>query len=222
MPQKLNKKIIIPAVLIGGGIALYFLNKSGKLDKLKNLIKGKEKEIEKEAPEKPVITNQTNLVTSNPLGSAADVKKFQEYYNSVKPAELPALTYDGWGPLTAAAYNSYKDKYAAAAAAGKLPEPPKPPTVKPNKGIIVNIADLLATDIKQGIGAYLYASSNSYPIYNLSNVKAASTEKDKFMGIVTAITKSATMYKIQFVVGGSGIQYYVNYFTQTPYFYFKI
>ena len=93
--------------------------------------------------------------------------------------------------------------------------------MKPNKGIIVNIADLLATDIKQGIGAYLYASSNSYPIYNLSNVKAANTEKDKFMGIVTSIKKIDTMYHIQFVVG-SGIQYYVNYFTQTPYFYFKI
>ena len=40
MKQKLNKKIIIPAILIGGGVALYFLNKSGKLDKLKNLITG--------------------------------------------------------------------------------------------------------------------------------------------------------------------------------------
>jgi len=217
-----TNKLLIPAIIIGGGVALYFLNKKGKLDKIKALISG-EKEVETTNPVAPVITGQTTVVTSNPLGNAAAVKKFQEYYNSVKPANLPALSTDGnFGPLTAAAYNSYKDAYTTAAAAGTLPAPPKPPTVKPNKGIIVNIADLLATDIKQGIGAYLYASSNSYPIYNLSNVKAASTEKDKFMGIVTAITKSATMYKIQFVVGGSGIQYYVNYFTQTPYFYFKI
>jgi len=221
MNAKTNK-LLIPAVLIGGGIALYFLNKSGKLDKLKNLIKGKEKEVEEEAPEKPVITSQTNIVTSNPLGSAENVKKFQEYYNSVKPAELPALTYDGWGPLTAAAYNSYKDKYAEAAAAGKLPAPPKPPTPKPNKGIKVNIADLLATDIKQGIGAHLYAGENSYPIYNLAGVKTFFTKKDEFLGIVTAITKTSTMYKIQFIQG-SGIQYFVNYFTQTPnLYYFKI
>jgi len=215
-----TNKLLIPAIIIGGGVALYFLNKKGKLDKIKALISG-EKEVETTNPVAPVITGQTTVVTSNPLGNAAAVKKFQEYYNSVKPANLPALAYTGWGPLTAAAYNSYKDAYTTAAAAGTLPEPPKPPTVKPNKGIIVNIADLLATDIKQGIGAYLYASSNSYPIYNLSNVKAANTEKDKFMGIVTSIKKIDTMYHIQFVVG-SGIQYYVNYFTQTPYFYFKI
>ena len=183
MPQKLNKQIIIPAVLIGGGIALYFLNKSGKLDKLKNLIKGKEKEIEKETPEKPIINNQTNIVTSNPLGSAADVKKFQEYYNSVKPAELPALTYDGWGPLTAAAYNSYKDKYAAAAAAGKLPEPSKEPA---------------ATTIKIGDKVNAKVLTATYPGYTLVNPYTSGATDGEgnfspgyYVGVVTAITGNA-------------------------------
>ena len=179
MPQKLNKQIIIPAVLIGGGIALYFLNKSGKLEKLKNLIKGKEKEIEKEAPEKPVITNPNNIVTSNPLGSAADVKKFQEYYNSVKPAELPALTYDGWGPLTAAAYNSYKDKYAAAAAAGKLPATTTTTTITP-------------TTIKIGDKVNAKVLTATYPGYTLVNPYTAGATDGKgnflpgyYVGLIT-------------------------------------
>jgi hypothetical protein len=218
MPQKLNKKIIIPAVLIGGGIALYFLNKSGKLDKLKNLIKGKEKEVEEEAPEKPVITNQTNIVTSNPLGSAADVKKFQEYYNSVKPAELPALSYDGWGPLTAAAYNSYKDKYAAAAAAGKLPAPPTP-----NKGIRVELADLLATNANAANNKMLYAGVTGIGIYNLNNVITDKTKVNTLLGAILSVIKTSNIsYKIIFIKG-TGIKYYINYYTQSPdHFYVKI
>ena len=210
MKQKLNKQIIIPAVLIGGGIALYFLNKSGKLDKLKNLIKGKEKEVEEEAPEKPVINNQTNIVTSNPLGSAADVKKFQEYYNSVKPAELPALTYDGWGPLTAAAYNSYKDKYAAAAAAGKLPAPPKPPTTK------VELADLIATNPNAANNKILYAGVTGIGIYNLNNVITDKTKANVLLGAILSVTKTSNIsYKIIFIKG-TGIKYYINYYTQSP------
>lgn len=220
MPLKLNKKIIIPAVLIGGGVALYFLNKSGKLDKLKNLIKGKEKEVEEEAPEKPVINNQTNIVTSNPLGSAADVKKFQEYYNSVKPAELPALDYTGWGPLTAAAYNSYKDKYAAAAAAGKLPAPgttPKPPTTK------VELADLLATNPNAANNKMLYAGVTGIGIYNLNNVITDKTKANILLGGILSVIKTSNIsYKIIFVKG-TGIKYYINYYTQSPdHFYVKI
>ena len=217
MPLKLNKQIIIPAVLISGGIALYFLNKSGKLDKLKNLIKGKEKEVEEEAPEKPVINNQTNVVTSNPLGSAADVKKFQEYYNSVKPAELPALDYTGWGPLTAAAYNSYKDKYTAAAAAGKLPAPPKPPTTK------VEIADLIATDAKAANTKPLYAGIKGIGIYNLNNNITQETKANEFLGIITNVLKTSNIsYKVTFIKA-TGIKYYINYYTQSPdHFYVKI
>jgi len=188
MPQKLNKKIIIPAVLIGGGIALYFLNKSGKLDKLKNLIKGKEKEvIETTSPVAPVITSQTTVVTSNPLGNAAAVKKFQEYYNLVKPANLPALTYDGWGPLTAAAYNSYKDKYAAAAAAGKLPATTTTTTITP----------LTALKIGDKVNAIILTAT--YPGYTLTNPYTAggtdgngNYQAGNYVGVITsALTGNA-------------------------------
>jgi hypothetical protein len=108
MKQKQNK-IIIPAILIGGGVALYFLNKSGKLDKLKNLIKGTP---EIETPTPLVIGPGTTTTTANPLGNAAAVKKFQEYYNRVRPIPFANLVIDGiFGPLTSAAYNSYKDQY---------------------------------------------------------------------------------------------------------------
>jgi len=111
MPQKLNKKIIIPAILIGGGVTLYFLNKSGKLDKLKNLIKGTTTP-EIETPTPLVIGPGTTTTTANPLGNAAAVKKFQEYYNRVRPIPFANLVTDGiFGPLTSAAYNSYKDQY---------------------------------------------------------------------------------------------------------------
>jgi len=190
MPQKLNKKIIIPAVLIGGGIALYFLNKNGKLDKLKNLIKGKEKEvIETTSPVAPVITSQTTVVTSNPLGNAAAVKKFQEYYNLVKPANLPALTYDGWGPLTAAAYNSYKDKYAAAAAAGKLTATTTTTTITP-------------TTIKIGDKVNAKVLTATYPGYTLVNPYTAGATDGKgnflpgyYVGVITAITGNALKIK---------------------------
>jgi hypothetical protein len=108
MKQKQNK-LIIPALLIGGGVALYFLNKSGKLDKLKNLIKGTP---EIETPTALVIGPGTTTTTANPLGNAAAVKKFQEYYNRVRPIPFANLITDGiFGPLTSAAYNSYKDQY---------------------------------------------------------------------------------------------------------------
>jgi hypothetical protein len=110
MKQKQNK-LIIPALLIGGGVALYFLNKSGKLDKLKNLIKGTTTP-EIETPTAVVIGPGTTTTTANPLGNAAAVKKFQEYYNQVRPIPFANLVTDGiFGPLTSAAYNSYKDQY---------------------------------------------------------------------------------------------------------------
>jgi hypothetical protein len=109
MPQKLNKKILIPAILIGGGVALYFLNKSGKLDKLKNLIKGTP---EIETPTAVVIGPGTTTTTANPLGSADNVKDFQKFFNSVRPLVMLPLDVDGiFGTKTAAAYNSYKDQY---------------------------------------------------------------------------------------------------------------
>jgi len=184
MNAKTNK-LIIPALIIGGGVALYFLNKKGKLDKIKALISGEKEVVETTSPVAPVITSQTTVVTSNPLGSAADVKKFQEYYNSVKPANLPALSTDGnFGPLTAAAYNSYKDKYAAAAAAGKLPAPTTTTTPTTLKiGDKVNAKVLTAT----------------YPGYTLTNPYTAGGTDDlgnyqpgNYVGVITsALTGNA-------------------------------
>jgi hypothetical protein len=215
-----TNKLVIPALIIGSGVALYFLNKSGKLDKIKALISG-EKEVETTNPVAPVITSQTTVVTSNPLGDAAAVKKFQEYYNSVKPANLPALSTDGnFGPLTAAAYNSYKDKYAAAAAAGKLPEPPKPPATNKTK---VEIADLLATNAKAADSKPLYAGVTGIGIFNLNNIITEKTKSDTFLGIITNVLKTSNIsYKITFIKG-TGIKYYINYYTQNPNdFYVKI
>jgi hypothetical protein len=179
MNAKTNK-LVIPAIIIGGGVALYFLNKKGKLDKIKALISG-EKEVETTNPVAPVITGQTTVVTSNPLGNAAAVKAFQEYYNSVKPANLPALNTDGnFGPLTAAAYNSYKDAYATAAAAGTTPTP-TPTTLK--KGDKVNAKELTAT----------------YSGYTLANPYTKGGNDDKgnykpgyYVGRVLQIVGSAT------------------------------
>lgn len=110
MKQKQNK-LIIPALLIVTGAALYFLNKSGKLEKLKNLIKGTTTP-EIENPTAVIIGPGTTTTTANPLGSAAAVKKFQEYYNRVRPIPFANLVTDGiFGPLTSAAYNSYKNQY---------------------------------------------------------------------------------------------------------------
>ena len=107
MKQKLNKKIIIPAILIGGGVALYFLNKSGKLAGLLNMFKKQDDTI---LPTPPTSTEPTT--TANPLGSADNVKDFQKFFNSVRPLVMLPLVVDGiYGPLTAAAYNSYKDQY---------------------------------------------------------------------------------------------------------------
>jgi hypothetical protein len=109
--MRTNKKIIIPAILIGGGLALYFLNKSGKLDKLKNLIKGTNTP-ETITPDPVVIGPGTTTTTANPLGSADNVKDFQKFFNSKRPLVMLPLVVDGiFGPLTAAAYNSYKDQY---------------------------------------------------------------------------------------------------------------
>jgi len=109
--MKLNKKVVIPVVLIGTGIVLYFLNKAGKLDKLKNLITGN-KADEIVQPNPLVIGPDSTITTSNPLGNADAVKKFQKYYNRVKPIPFANLVVDGiFGPLTSSAYNSYKDDY---------------------------------------------------------------------------------------------------------------
>ena len=109
--MKLNKKVVIPVVLIGTGIVLYFLNKAGKLDKLKNLITGN-KADEIVQPNPLVISPDSTVTTSNPLGNAEAVKKFQKYYNRVKPMLFTNLVVDGiFGSLTSSAYNSYKDDY---------------------------------------------------------------------------------------------------------------
>lgn len=110
MKQKLNKKIIIPTVLIGGGVALYFLNKSGKLAGLLNMFKKQDDTKETILPAPPTSTAPTT--TANPLGSADNVKDFQKFFNSKRPLVMLPLVVDGiFGPLTAAAYNSYKDQY---------------------------------------------------------------------------------------------------------------
>ena len=110
--MKLNKKVVIPVVLIGTGIVLYFLNKAGKLDKLKNLIKGN-KPDETIQPNPLVISPDSTITTSNPLGNSEAVKKFQKFYNRVKPIPFANLVVDGiFGALTQSAYNSYKDQYA--------------------------------------------------------------------------------------------------------------
>lgn len=110
MKQKQNK-LIIPALLIGTGAALYFLNKSGKLDKLKNLIKGTTTP-EIENPTAVVIGPGTTTTTANPLGNIENVKDFQKFFNGVRPLVMLPLEVDGiFGPKTAAAYNSYKDQY---------------------------------------------------------------------------------------------------------------
>ena len=182
MNAKTNK-LLIPAIIIGGGVALYFLNKKGKLDKIKALISG-EKEIETTNPVAPVITGQTTVVTSNPLGNAAAVKKFQEYYNSVKPANLPALAYTGWGPLTAAAYNSYKDLYATAAAAGTLPAP----------------TTTLVTIIPFKIGDTIYSNQDN-PIKAYSDVNSQIFMKDfykgELIGKIDLVTPFSNQYKIR-------------------------
>ena len=108
--MRTNKKFIIPAVLIGGGVALYFLNKSGKLAGLLNMFKKQDDTKETILPTPPTSTAPTT--TDNPLINAAGVKKFQEYYNRVRPIPFANLIVDGiFGPLTIAAYNSYKDQY---------------------------------------------------------------------------------------------------------------
>ena len=94
-----------------------------------------------------------------------------------------------------------------------------PPVItppKPNKGIKVNIADLLATNINKANGSHLYSGYNYYPIYNMNNAQSFLSKKDEFLGIVRSVKNtSAGYYKITFIVG-SGIEYYVNYFTSAP------
>lgn len=105
--MRTNKKIVIPTVLIGGGVALYFLNKSGKLAGLLNMFKKQDDTI---LPTPPTSTAPTT--TANPLGSADNVKDFQKFFNNVRPLVMLPLEVDGiFGTKTAAAYNSYKDQY---------------------------------------------------------------------------------------------------------------
>jgi hypothetical protein len=50
----------------------------------------------------------------------------------------------------------------------------------------------------------------------MNNAQSFLSKKDEFLGIVRSVKNtSAGYYKITFIVG-SGIEYYVNYFTSAP------
>lgn len=114
----MDKKVIIPVVLIGTGIGLYFLNKAGKLDKLKALFNKKNDEIitpivqtiqppVKIQPPKP----NPNIIVSNPF-TQAELLAFQKWVNLTYKPTIPLVEDGIWGDNSAGAYNSYGTAYA--------------------------------------------------------------------------------------------------------------
>ena len=112
--MKLNKKVVIPVVLIGTGIGLYFLNKAGKLDKLKELFNKKNDElITPIAPPTlpPPSGPPTNIIIANPFTSA-QLLAFQKWVNLTYKPTIPLVEDGIWGTNSAGAYNSYGTAYA--------------------------------------------------------------------------------------------------------------
>ena len=110
----MNKKVVIPVVLIGTGIGLYFLNKAGKLDKLKALFNKKNDELITpiEPPILPPPSGQpTNIIIANPFTSA-QLLAFQKWVNLTYKPTIPLVEDGIWGTNSAAAYNSYGTAYA--------------------------------------------------------------------------------------------------------------
>ena len=216
----MNKKVIIPVVLIGSGIGLYFLNKAGKLDKLKALFNKKDDEIISPIVQtiQPSVTIQPpktnpNIIVSNPF-TQAELLAFQKWVNLTYKPTIPLVEDGIWGDNSAGAYNSYGTAYA-----NKEKTTPTPT----NKGIIVDLADLLATNPKGANGKMLYAGVTGIGIKNLSNVITDKTKANTLLGGILSVTKTSNAsYKIIFIKG-TGIQYYINYYTQNPeHFYVKI
>lgn len=110
--MKLNKKVVIPVVLIGTGIGLYFLNKAGKLDKLKALFNKKNDLITPIAPPiTPPIAPPTNIILTNPF-TKSQLLAFQKWVNLTYKPTIPLVEDGIWGTKSAAAYNTYGTTYA--------------------------------------------------------------------------------------------------------------
>jgi len=112
--MKVNKKVVIPVVLIGTGIGLYFLNKAGKLDKLKALFNKKNDELITPNPPPtlpPPSGPSTNIIVANPFTSA-QLLAFQKWVNLTYKPTIPLVEDGIWGTNSAGAYNSYGTAYA--------------------------------------------------------------------------------------------------------------
>lgn len=111
----MNKKIVIPAALIGLGIAAYFGKKYYDKKQAEKQAELDAKNVTNDVNTIVDTANSGNIILANPFANAAALLAFQVWVNATYKPTI-ALVEDGiWGTNSAAAYNTYKNAYAALA-----------------------------------------------------------------------------------------------------------
>ena len=186
----MNKKIVIPAVLIGIGIAAYFGKKYYDKKQAEKQAELDAKNVTNDVNTIVNTANSGNIILANPFANAAALLAFQKWVNATYKPTI-ALVEDGvWGTNSAAAYNTYKNAYAALAIT-----PITPTSSQLVKGTPVYI--------KQDVTWYNYPESKSeYLKGTLKKSMNLTTpigtfEQNDLNGFAKVILKNAKGYNVQ-------------------------
>jgi len=188
--MKKNNELVVPVLILGAGIGLYFLNKAGKLDKIKalfnknNAVVNPVTTINPPPPStNPPPRTNPNVIVANPF-TQPQLLAFQKWVNLTYKPTIPLVEDGLWGTNSAGAYNSYATAYA-----------------NKDKTIVTinNQVVVPPTALKKGDKVNAKKPTATYPGYTLANpYKDGATDGDGnyslgyYVGVIKQIVGSAT------------------------------
>ena len=109
--MKKNNELVVPVLILGAGIGLYFLNKAGKLDKIKALFNKNNAVVNPVTTINPPPNTNPNVIIANPF-TQPQLLAFQKWVNLTYKPTIKLVEDGLWGTNSAGAYNTYATAYA--------------------------------------------------------------------------------------------------------------